>query len=124
MARRKILTLTGMAPLSLVAAFSARGWRWPLRPGDRVEVWLRDQLVGTISEELLEELIHWHLASLHLREELHRALKDLPPVVVEPAALAPRAFGSGERPIGPPPAKPARPALRGTRGRRLRGYSA
>lgn len=116
MRRRMIVSLGPMPTLSLVAAFRSRGWRWPLRAGDVLEVWLQGRLIGTIGTELLEQLIGYHLAGLSIRETLADRLRlttrSVPPPA-DPGALLP--------PMRTP--SPPGPTLRGVRGRRLRRSS-
>jgi hypothetical protein len=85
---------------SLVANYRHRGWRWPLREGDQVEVFQDHELVGVIPVELLARILVNHLEGAALEAKLRREFHR-------------QTVASKE---GRP-----RPVLRGVNGRRLRG---
>lgn len=101
---------------SLVAVFRARGWRWPLRDGDALEIFgPESQLVGTISAALLTELLAAYLGRAALDA---RVVAELTAPPEEPRPASPKAprLPSPGHPV--PPRKP----LAGMNGHRLRGY--
>ena len=84
---------------SLVANYRHRGWRWPLREGDQVEVFRDHELVGVVPAELLARILVNHLEGAALEARLRRHLDR-------------RAVSAEDRP---------RPPLRAVNGRKLRG---
>jgi hypothetical protein len=49
------------ADLSLVARFPG-GWRWPLRDGDALELWVGQEQIGVLPATVLRELVRHQLA--------------------------------------------------------------
>jgi hypothetical protein len=49
------------ADLSLVARFPG-GWRWPLRDGDALELWVGSEQLGVLPATVLRELVRHQLA--------------------------------------------------------------
>jgi hypothetical protein len=49
------------ADLSLVARFP-NGWRWPLRDGDALELWVGSEQIGVLPAAVLRELVRHQLA--------------------------------------------------------------
>jgi hypothetical protein len=47
--------------LSLVARFP-NGWRWPLRDGDALELWVGSEQIGVLPATVLRELLRYQLA--------------------------------------------------------------
>jgi hypothetical protein len=47
--------------LSLVARFP-NGWRWPLRDGDALELWIGSEQIGVLPATVLRELVRHQLA--------------------------------------------------------------
>lgn len=47
--------------LSLVARFP-NGWRWPLRDGDALELWVGQEQIGVLPATVLRELVRHQLA--------------------------------------------------------------
>jgi hypothetical protein len=47
--------------LSLVA-LHPNGWRWPLRDGDALELWVGSQQIGVLPATVLRELVRHQLA--------------------------------------------------------------
>jgi hypothetical protein len=90
---------------SLVVAFRGRGWRWPFRESDELEVWSGTQeCVGRIPAALLVQLVVHYLQGAALQESVRRAL------------------ATQGAPALPGPAPLAKKPLKAVNGRRLRGY--
>jgi hypothetical protein len=53
--------MTLPAELSLVALHPG-GWRWPLRDGDALELWIGSQQIGVLPATVLRELVRHQLA--------------------------------------------------------------
>jgi hypothetical protein len=49
------------ADLSLVARFPG-GWRWPLKDGDALELWVGSEQIGVLPATVLRELVRHQLA--------------------------------------------------------------
>jgi hypothetical protein len=49
------------ADLSLVARFPG-GWRWPLKDGDALELWVGHDQIGVLPATVLRELVRHQLA--------------------------------------------------------------
>jgi hypothetical protein len=49
------------ADLTLVARFP-NGWRWPLRDGDALELWVGSEQIGVLPATVLRELVRHQLA--------------------------------------------------------------
>jgi hypothetical protein len=47
--------------LSLIARFP-NGWRWPLRDGDALELWVGSEQIGVLPATVLRELVRHQLA--------------------------------------------------------------
>src|SRR5262245_63158646 len=62
--------------LDLHVNFRHRGWRWPLRDGDTLEIWCGQTYRGELSTALLRNLIGYYLASADLAAQL---LTRVPP---------------------------------------------
>ena len=90
---------------ALVAHFVGRGWRWPLREGDEVEVWSGLECVGRIPAALLGQLLVHYLQGAALQEEVRRTLTAAAPALPMPRPLA-------------------KAPLRAVNGRKLRGRTA
>lgn len=65
--------------LVLVCVFRSQGVRWPLRPGDTVEVWNdKHEHLGELAADLVLDLIAHHFHGLSLTELMRRATKQEP----------------------------------------------
>jgi hypothetical protein len=95
-----------MLPLEFKVAFNGRGFRWPLRDGDTIEVWEGTTYCGEFSATIIRQLLTLHLATAQLEAEL---LHDL-------AATRGRWTETGWR-RDEPRKPPARAAGRGADGR-------
>jgi hypothetical protein len=49
------------AEFSLVARFP-NGWRWPLKDGDALELWVGSEQIGVLPATVLRELVRHQLA--------------------------------------------------------------
>lgn len=87
------------AVVQLHANFRTTGLRWPLRPGDGVELWRDAELVGEISVELLVSLVTHYMVGHDLVRRFDATIVDagsgqklvggaLPQVEVTPLAPA------------------------------------
>lgn len=65
--------------LTLWPVFYGQGFRWPLRDGDVVEVWLGTELLGVLPLALLRTIIAHHLSQGVLQVELQRVLSGSAP---------------------------------------------
>ena len=103
-------------PVTLVARFRGAGWRYPLRPGDEVEVWRGTERLGYIPAELVIEVLQVYVLGARLTRRVQAALlaEMVEPVPVVEAAPVPL-------PDAGLPKPDTRPRLRGSTGRRLRG---
>ena len=90
---------------SLVACFRGRGWRWPFRDADEMEVWSGSECIGRISAALLGHILVHYLQGAALQEEVRRTLTAAAPALPMPRPLA-------------------KAPLRAVHGRKLRGRPA
>jgi hypothetical protein len=64
--------------LSLVALHPG-GWRWPLRDGDALELWIGSQQIGVLPATVLRELIRHQLAVIAEAGRQLAARQSVPP---------------------------------------------
>ncbi len=62
------------SPLEFHVNFRHRGWRWPLRDGDGVEIWSGQTYRGELSPALLRYLVGYYLASAKLAAQILTAV--------------------------------------------------
>jgi hypothetical protein len=78
------------ADLSLVARFPG-GWRWPLRDGDALELWVGSEQIGVLPATVLRELIRHQLAVVAEAGRQLAARHSMPPAVKGRRPLTPKA---------------------------------
>lgn len=61
--------------IEIVFLYRSRGWQWPLRPGDAVELRDGTEVLIQIQAELLIELLIMHFRNLQLAEHLRAGTK-------------------------------------------------
>lgn len=87
----------------LVVRYASRGWRWPIGPGDGLELWAGQAHLGTITQEVLVVVLLHHLQGAALTDTIRQAL--LTQLSAEPLVV-------------PRPKRPLRGATRRLRGRK------
>jgi hypothetical protein len=71
-----------MSALALHICFRERGFRWPLRDDDAIEVWSAGHaLVVTLSGALIRHLVELHVAGAVVGQEM-QALVRKPPALL------------------------------------------
>jgi hypothetical protein len=68
------------ADLSLVARFPG-GWRWPLRDGDALELWVGSEQIGVLPATVLRELVRHQLAVVAEAGRQLAARQSAPPAI-------------------------------------------
>lgn len=65
--------------LELVAAYQHRGWRWPLRDGDEIEVWSGPTTcLGRLPVSLIRQMLVHYLDGAALQESVSNAMQASP----------------------------------------------
>lgn len=101
--------------VQLVVRF--RGWRWPLRAGDVIEVWHGLTALGEVPTDLLRQMLGHHLATARLQAVIADRLAPLPgPIPLAPLVLdVPAAPRKPLAPLPPHTTREGRAALRARR---------
>ena len=71
--------------LHVICRFRRSGMSWPLTPGDTVELWVENRMIGAMDGELVIEVLAYHLRGAQLQHEFDLSLvparKPLAPAI-------------------------------------------